>query len=381
MKILMVSIFAPHFFNWTEQLKESGHEVYWLDVFDSNTQVKKIDFAKQIIGWRYRWDYPGRYRVKSEFPVLNRLFNLVNQRKIENKVQKLLEAIKPDLVHSFVIQSGALPILKVMRKHNYLKWAVSTWGSDIFYHSQNPSSLKSIKEVLNRADYLFTDCNRDREHALKLGFRGEFLGVFPGGGGYEFSRYSSFRKDFDTRKVVLVKGYENKHGKCISVLKALERCESILRNYEVVIFGASHPVEDYLEERPNLKKQINCLGKISHNQVMMYMGKAKVYIGNSTSDGLPNTLLEAMVMGAFPIQSNPGGATSEIVVHKINGLLIQRPEDESEILQHLEWTFQNEELVSQAINTNFKLASENFNRDKIKSAIQTSYALIERDYD
>lgn len=66
MKILMVSIFAPHFFNWTEQLKGSGHEIYWLDVFDSNTEVEKIDFAQQITGWRYKWDFPGRYFLKKK---------------------------------------------------------------------------------------------------------------------------------------------------------------------------------------------------------------------------------------------------------------------------------------------------------------------------
>ena len=50
----MLSIFAPHFFNWTEQLRDSGHEIYWLDIKDSNTHVKQIDFVEQIIGWRYK---------------------------------------------------------------------------------------------------------------------------------------------------------------------------------------------------------------------------------------------------------------------------------------------------------------------------------------
>ena len=54
MKILMVSIFSNHFFNWVKQLKNSEHDIYWLDVFDSNTKVKQIDFVKQITGWRYK---------------------------------------------------------------------------------------------------------------------------------------------------------------------------------------------------------------------------------------------------------------------------------------------------------------------------------------
>ena len=88
MKILMVSIFAPHFFNWTEQLKDSGHEVYWLDVFDSNTHVEKIDFAEQITGWRYKQDFKGRYFLKSKAPILNKFINILNERKLTDVLER-----------------------------------------------------------------------------------------------------------------------------------------------------------------------------------------------------------------------------------------------------------------------------------------------------
>ena len=41
---------------------------------------------------------------------------------------------------------------------------------------------------------------------------------------------------------------------------------------------------------------------------------------------MSNTLLEAIVMGAFPIQLNPGGVTSEIIENGNNGLLIENPD-------------------------------------------------------
>ena len=63
------------------------------------------------------------------------------------------------------------------------------------------------------------------------------------------------------------------------------------------------------------------------------MGEALIYIGNSNSDGIPNTLLEAICMGVFPIQSNPGNATAEIIKHKENGLLIEDCENSEEVKQ------------------------------------------------
>src|SRR5690606_14375362 len=110
MKILMVSIFAPHFFNWTEQLRDSGHEVYWLDVFDSNTKAERIDFVHQIIGWRYKFDYPGRYFVKNKIPKLYTLVNKLNERSLAEFFEKKLQEIKPDVVQSFVMYSACVPL-------------------------------------------------------------------------------------------------------------------------------------------------------------------------------------------------------------------------------------------------------------------------------
>jgi hypothetical protein len=42
-------------------------------------------------------------------------------------------------------------------------------------------------------------------------------------------------------------------------------------------------------------------------------GQSILHIGNSISDGMPNALLEAMGMGAFPIQSNPGKVSEEVI--------------------------------------------------------------------
>lgn len=66
-------------------------------------------------------------------------------------------------------------------------------------------------------------------------------------------------------------------------------------------------------------------------EVIKLMGQSLIYIGNSNSDGIPNTLLEAICMDVFPIQSNPGGATAEIIQHAVNGMLIENCEDVFEI--------------------------------------------------
>ncbi len=377
MKILMVSIFAPHFFNWTEQLRDSGHEVFWLDVFDSNTRVKQIDFVDQIIGWRYKWDYPGRYFIKKNSPVLNRFINRFNERDLRTVLEKKIQEINPDVVHSFVMQSAGFPILKVMLKHPEVKWIYSSWGSDIFYYNKFNKDREVMKLVLSKIDYLFTDCLRDFEIATNLNFKGEFLGEFPGRGGFDFKRSAHLLKPFEKRNTLLIKGYQGKHGRCIPVLEAILTLKTGLSDYKIVVFGADIEVVEFVKNS-GMESWNNfvALKKIDQFEVLKLMGETLIYIGNSLSDGMPNTLLEAIIMGAFPIQSNPGGATAEIIEDNKNGLLINNPEDPEEILNLLQAALNNPLKMQIGVEYNLNEVRPRLEREYVKRQVLGKYNLI-----
>lgn len=374
----MISIFAPHFFNWTEQLKDSRHEVFWLDVLDSNTDVEKIDFAEQITGWRYRQDFKGRYLLKSKAPKLNKLINLLNERKLTDVLEAKIKEIRPDVVHSFVIYLSGIPILPVMGKFPELKWILSTWGSDLYYYRNQPKYLEGIKKVLPKIDYLFTDCKRDQQIALENGFQGKFMGVFPGGGGFELEKLAEYYQPHEERNIILIKGYQGKHGKCVEVLKAVSGLNSELKNHEIVVFGAAEEVFEYidsseLKHRNNLK----CLEKLAHQDVLKLMGRSLLYIGNSSSDGMPNTLLEAIVMGAFPIQSNPGGATAELIEDGKNGVLIEDPTDVQELKNILNRAINQSQNLKTGVAYNFENIRPMLDRNRVREQVLEKYKLIE----
>lgn len=378
MKILMVSIFSPHFFNWTNQLRGSGHEVYWLDVFDSNTQVEKIDFVNQITGWRYKWDYPGRHFLKKKAPTITKLINRWNERKLTDVLEEKIKEIKPDVVHSFILQSAGFPILSIMKKYPDLKWIYSAWGSDLYYRQKIKEESEKIIKTLQRVNYMFSDCKRDYKIALKYGFKGKFLGVFPGGGGLDFKHCNQFIKPFNERNVILIKGYQGKHGRCISVLNAIKNLKNEVHNYNVIVFGASPEVLRYisdsgLENWKNFKAYEN----LPHEKILKLMGSAKVFIGNSLSDGIPNTLLEAIVMEAFPIQSNPGGATAEIIENGKNGFLIENPEDIDEIAALITKALESPNLLLSGIHFNNEQIKPKLEREHIKKKVLEKYRFIE----
>ena len=112
---------------------------------------------------------------------------------------------------------------------------------------------------------------------------------------------------------------------------------------------------------------------LSHQELMKLMGKSLLYIGNSISDGMPNTLLEALVMGAFPIQSNPGGATAEIIENGVNGFLIENPEDVDEIKSWISYFIENKKVMNKLQNVNFELFKANLDYDLNRKVVLQIY--------
>lgn len=378
----MVSMPSLHFFRWTEQLQDSGHEVFWFDILDSGGS-SRLDWVKQFSHWKQK--YPklkGRHFAKKHLPKLYKSVSNYTQNDVALAFQKVLLEVQPDCVHSFVLQISCLPILEVMKQHNNIAWLYSSWGSDLFNKANKPNYEQDLTSVLSVINYLITDNLRDYEIAKNHGFKANFLGAFPGGGGFN---YNAFNKDWmqpiSNRKTILIKGYQGALGKCIEVLKAVVLLKEKLINYNLVVFGADDEVIDYVNTNDDFlginlkmhsKKEF-----LPHNAILQLMGKSLIYIGNSSSDGMPNTLLEAIVMGAFPIQSNPGGVTEEVITNHKNGLLINNCNAITTISEHIETAINTPELIKSAYKHNQNNIKPKFEYHYIKNQVLQAYQSIE----
>jgi glycosyltransferase involved in cell wall biosynthesis len=377
MKILFLSVFSNHFFNWVLQLKYSDHELYWLDIHDSNTEVNRIDFVKQTVNWKMRVEYPGRYAIRSYFPTLDKFIAQFNNRKMESVLLRKIQEIKPDIIHSFEMHSACVPIVQIMKKNPSINWIYSSWGTDIFYYRNDSYRLEGMKEVFSNLDYMFSDCERDYNIAKNLGFNGVYLGTFPGGGGYHFSNFNKFFEKVN-RKTILIKGYDRPFGRCINVLKAIDMIKDEVAGFQIVVYGANDQVLEFVNQSDLCQmKNLEVLRRISHSELMKLKGKALLYIGNNISDGMPNTMLEAIIMGAFPIQSNPGGATAEIIEDGRNGFLINDPENIDEIAYLIKKAINNPQLIGDGNQYNYQFLRPKLEREYIKKQVLEKYKLVE----
>lgn len=375
MKILTVAIPNHHFFQWVNQLEGLGHEVFWFDVTDGGPRSEKISWVTQIKGWKLKWDFPLRSSTKRRFPKFYNKIQQWNEHPVKDAFAKAYQQIQPDIVHCFEMQLAGLPILSVLQGVD-APLIYSSWGSDLFDFKRLGVTQEQATAFLNRADFLITDCKRDQAIAKENGFNGISLGVFPGNGGLDVD-HSHILKTA-ARDAIMIKGYEDGVGKASIILDALELVNaSCLEGRSIIVYSADRSIESQIESSDCLSSlDITAYSRhrfIENSDLLEMMGTSSLHIANSLSDGMPNALLESMGMGAFPIQSNPGKVSAEVIEDGKNGFLINDPLDAKEITSLIEKALDDELLRKRAQEINTLFIHKNYNRVILQPQIVALY--------
>lgn len=373
--ILLIAMPSTHFFKWASHIDLDKFELYWYNILNMDYEKDNVLFFKKVYNTyekRKIGNIKGEYFLSKKSP---RLYNLLRPylEVTENEiVENIIDETQPEIIHTFEMQSCTYPIIDFLISKPNIKWIYSCWGSDLFYFQNLKKHRRLIKKALKRINFIHTDNLRDQNIANKLNFKGIFTEVIPGGGGYDVKFVSKYFQPLDKRKFILIKGYEHKMGRSINVVKALNLLKEKGFEFDVVIFGAYPKVVEYLDSI-YFNSKVYMIGEIDYKEVMKLMGQSIIYIGNSISDGMPNTLIEAFLMGAFPIQSNPGGATAEIIDHRVNGCLINDPENIGEIETLVQWVLENKTHCKNQVLQNHIYAKAKFSFENTQIKINTLY--------
>ena len=371
MRILMVSMNSIHFRRWTSQLENSGHEVFWFDALGAEGVIKELPWVTQKSDWRLRLK-KGRYLIK-KLGFIKKL----NERNISKAFEDYVKEIKPDVVHCFAFQISIIPILDVIKRYRNIKWVGSSWGSDVYYFKELGISRDQFYESVKHLNYMFTDYKRDARILRECGFEGVHLGVFPGNGGIDFNLPFDNLKRPDERNRIFIKAYDDEIARGEVVAKAIfELPTSMFADYVLVFLGASEDSIAHIKAAHTTKLKMEIYPRnepIKNSQILELLSDSYLYIGNSLSDGIPNLLLEAMGNGAFPIQSNPGGVTSEIIEDEKNGLLIKDSLDVEEIKSLLTKALSDHSMIENCFENNIKEIRSRCNRKNLKRKIEEAY--------
>lgn len=271
---------------------------------------------------------------------------------------------RPDIVHVHEFQNAgyatrrAYQLLKGLRP----KLLLTNYGSDIYWFSRVPKHLKKIKALLEIADGYSAECSRDYKLAASISSGFQVMPLMPTAGGLDISPLNPKR-----RFKIAVKGYENFWGKALVVLDALRGISDALEDYEVVFFGSD---EGLIEKAKIASRETNLRittfesSGLSHEGVLKLLSESEIYIGHSLSDGISTSMLEAMAMGAIPIQTCTSCA-NEWITDKRTGFIVA-PNDvislRDSVLRIIDRTFDS----AKARTENFNTIKDKYDAKKLK---------------
>jgi glycosyltransferase involved in cell wall biosynthesis len=227
------------------------------------------------------------------------------------QVRRLLKTIQPDLVHAMRI-----PYEGIMAAHAVtpqMRLLISVWGNDFTLHAAHyPLTRRGTRNTLARANALHTDCQRDLRLAAEWGFDpGTPAIVLPGAGGIqgdvfhpgEASLHWQQQLDIPSGAPVVI----NPRGLRQYVLNDVffQAIPAVLRERPDTVFlccamQGSAEAENWIN-RLGIASNVRLLPAVPRAEMADIFRLAQISVSPSAHDGTPNTLLEAMASGCFPV--------------------------------------------------------------------------------
>jgi glycosyltransferase involved in cell wall biosynthesis len=368
---------------------ESSHLQKWIkttistELFDkiivipSDYPVNKLNFKSLgLMG-----------KLKSKLTV----FKLPVGKKLNNYIFRILDLIfglnwralilfifikifHPRVVHFHELQHGGYiynsKIFKSASKRNY-KVICSTWGSDLILYGKLASHDLPLKQLLSNTDVLTAERVDDEVVARKLNYSNLFLAPLYITVGTKIESRTLLSKPSD-RKKILIKGYQDNHGRALNALAALTLIEEHLIGYKIGVFSASTAVAlqvDYLQNNSSL--DIEIIKRTSNNEIRNYFSKSRIYIGLAISDGLSTSMVEAMEQGAFPIQSKNSAA--ELFIKNGRTGYIVDPWDIFGVANCIEKAVKDDQMVDAAVIENLYSLEKNYSYESGLRQIKELY--------
>ena len=388
MKILFVAMpNSIHTARWISQLKDRGWDLHIYpgylaqlhpDIGNVNYHLAKIRAIFLKIGTSVITSLAKNNKLFFLKPDFIKKFRDHRGLQINNDLSrakelvKLIQKIKPDIVHSMEFQiNGYLTLqAKKIMKQEFPLWIATNWGSDIYLYGKFPEHREKIKELLSSCDFYSCETARDARLAEEFGFCGTILPIIPNSGGFDLKKLELWKSNVkpSKRKIIMLKGYQGWAGRALVGIRALERCSDLLTGYHIVVYTASGTDIEIASKLFSIGANVDLTilppGQ-THETIMRYHGMARISIGLSISDAISTSFLEAIAMGSFPIQSNTACA-EEWIIDGRTGIIV--PSEDPEIIERaIRRALSDDEMVDRAAEENWQTVVERLDHNKVKN--------------
>ena len=266
----------------------------------------------------------------------NKLANLVTIIKRVSFLRKVLNGIKPDLVHSGFIQASSFEVAL----SGYRPFLAMAFGTDILINPYTSWMRRLITRfTLRRAAMVYSSAEAIRKKVLEIsGIDRKKTVVFPqigiDLGLFKLDRENGkcLRRKFGISEdeIVLIM---SRNLKPIYGIDYFTKAVSIVvkkkSNIRVFIAGDGPERENYekLVKELGLDKRVIFLGHVDNEKLPGYYNASDIYVSSSLSDGSSLSLMEAFACG-LPVVVSDLPANREWVEDEVNGYVVPKKNPE-----------------------------------------------------
>ena len=236
------------------------------------------------------------------------------------RLRELVERVQPDLVHALrVPYEGMLAANAGLR----VPLIVSIWGNDFTLHAPSTPLMRfHTRRTMLATDALHSDCERDIRLARAWGLAASKPTlVTPGNGGIHTDIFFPPARPVDEPVIFNPRGFrayvrnDTFFQSIPLVLKEIPNAKFVCASME----GQGEALN--WMNKLGIERSVELLGSRPHAEMADVYRRAMIVVSPSTHDGTPNTLLEGLACGCFPIAGDLE-SIREWIADGENGLLI-----------------------------------------------------------
>jgi len=349
--------------NWIRYFAERDDDIFIASTFD----VTELDFPHERLEFtpvafsaaKKRTSRPGS--GSSRTLGLRTLFRQwVGPLTIPfsaGKLHSFIKDVQPDIVHAMRVPYEGMLASMALRNSTKPKFIVSIWGNDFTLHAPSTPLMGWLTRLtMSRVDALHADAERDVTLAREWGLSEDKASlVVPGNGGIRTEVFYPPKESVKNPVIINPRGIRpyvrnDVFFKAIPLVLAKRSdarfiCTSMQGEEQVMGWVRELKIEHAVELLP----------LIPHKEMGGIFRCAQIVVSPSVHDGMPNSLIEAMACGCFPVVGDLE-SIREWIKNGRNGLLMD-PTSPQAIADAILLGLEKEDLRLDAAGLNMKLIS------------------------
>ncbi|HMR99102.1 MAG TPA: glycosyltransferase family 4 protein [Anaerolineales bacterium] len=335
MKILfVVDARSPIALNWIRHFVERGDEIYIASTFSTSLDfsIKRMEtIPVAFSGLKKTTQRPGAAsaRTLGLRTVIRQWLGPLTIPRAAKQLRAFIEEVQPNLIHAMRIPYEGMIATSALRLRS-ARIIVSTWGNDFTLHApSSPLMRQYTRQTMQRADAVHSDCHRDIRLAIEWGFDPSKPSlVAPGNGGIHTDIFYPPAKLVEAPIILNPRGFRP-YVRNDMFFKSIPLVLAKHPNAKFLCASMAGEVEAIRRIRElGIEDSVELLGLVPHEQTAEVYRRAQILVSPSIHDGTPNTLLEGMACGCFPVAGDLESIREWISPNE-NGLLFDSNDPQS----------------------------------------------------